>query len=127
MRNRQFSQAADAYSKAVSMAPDQALILAGQGRALLAAGQNISALQSLKKARDMDFKNINLLHDLALVYAKLENQGMAALITAERFGLTGALKDAQRHAKKAEALLPQGSPPWQRAQDILNANHLKSN
>ena len=127
MRNRQFSQAADAYSKAVSMAPDQALMLAGQGRALLAAGQNKSALQSLKKARDMDFKNINLLHDLALVYAKLENQGMAALITAERFGLTGALKDAQRHAKKAEALLPQGSPPWQRAQDILNANHLKSN
>ena len=110
MRNRQFSQAADAYSKAVSMAPDQALILAGQGRALLAAGQNKSALQSLKRARDIDFKNINLLHDLALVYAKLENQGMAALITAERFGLTGALKDAQRHAKKAEALLPQGSP-----------------
>ena len=122
MQNKQFSQAADAYAKAVSMAPDQALILAGQGRALLAAGKTKSALQPLKKARDMDFKNITLLHDLALVYAKLENQGMASLITAERFALKGNLKDAQRHAKKAEALLPQGSPPWQRAQDILKAD-----
>ena len=122
MQNKQFSQAADAYAKAVSMAPDQALILAGQGRALLAAGQTESALQPLKKARDMDFKNITLLHDLALVYAKLENQGMASLITAERFALKGNLKDARRHAKKAEALLPQGSPPWQRAQDILKAD-----
>ena len=70
----------------------------------------------------MDFKNITLLHDLALVYAKLENQGMASLITAERFALKGNLKDARRHAKKAEALLPQGSPPWQRAQDIIKAD-----
>lgn len=125
MRNRQFSQAANAYAKAVSMAPDQSLILAGQGRALLASGQTESALQSLKKAYEIDFKNITLLHDLALAYAKLENQGMASLITAERFGLKGNLKDAMRHAKKAVSLLPQGSPPWQRAQDIVNSNQLK--
>ena len=125
MRNRQFSQAANAYAKAVSMAPDQSLILAGQGRALLASGQTESALQSLKKAYEIDFKNITLLHDLALAYAKLENQGMASLITAERFGLKGDLKDALRHAKKAVSLLPQGSPPWQRAQDIVNSNQLK--
>ena len=125
MRNRQFSQAANAYAKAVSMAPDQSLILAGQGRALLASGQTESALQPLKKAYEMDFKNITLLHDLALAYAKLENQGMASLITAERFGLKGNLKDAMRHAKKAVSLLPQGSPPWQRAQDIVNSNQLK--
>ena len=125
MQNKQFSQAADAYAKAVSMAPDQALILAGQGRALLAAGQTESALQPLKKAYEMDFKNITLLHDLALAYAKLENQGMASLITAERFGLKGDLKDALWHAKKAVSLLPQGSPPWQRAQDIVNSNQLK--
>ena len=125
MQNRQFSQAANAYAKAVSMAPDQSLILAGQGRALLASGQTESALQSLKKAYEIDFKNITLLHDLALAYAKLENQGMASLITAERFGLKGNLKDAMRHAKKAVSLLPQGSPPWQRAQDIVNSNQLK--
>lgn len=125
MRNRQFSKAAEAYEKAVSMAPEEALIRAGQGRALLAAGQTENALQALKKAHEMDFKNITLLHDLALAYAKLGNQGMASLITAERFGLKGDLKDAQYHAKKAEALLPQGSPSWQRAQDIVNSNHLK--
>ncbi len=125
MQNRQFSQAANAYAKAVSMAPDQSLILAGQGRALLASGQTESALKPLKKAYEMDFKNITLLHDLALAYAKLENQGMASLITAERFGLKSNLKDAMRHAKKAVSLLPQGSPPWQRAQDIVNSNQLK--
>ena len=125
MRNRQFSKAAEAYEKAVSMAPEEALIRAGQGRALLAAGQTENALQALKKAHEMDFKNITLLHDLALAYAKLGNEGMASLITAERFGLKGDLKDAQYHAKKAEALLPPGSPSWQRAQDIINSNHLK--
>ena len=107
------------------MAPEEALIRAGQGRALLAAGQTENALQALKKAHEMDFKNITLLHDLALAYAKLGNQGMASLITAERFGLKGDLKDAQFHAKKAEGLLPQGSTSWQRAQDIVKSNHLK--
>ena len=125
MRNRQFSQAANAYAKAVSKAPDQSLIIAGQGRALLAAGQTESALQPLKKAYEMDFKNITLLHDLALAYPKLENQGIESLITAGPFDLQDKLKYAMRHAKKAVPLLPQGSPPLQRVQDIVNSNQLK--
>ena len=107
------------------MAPEEPLIRAGQGSALLAAGQTENALQALQKAHEMDLKKFTLLHDLALAYAKFGNQGMASLITAERFGLKGGFKDAQYRAKKAEALLPQGSPAWQRAQDIVNSNHLK--
>ena len=125
MRNRQFSGAVDVYEKAVAMAPDQALILAAYGRALLAAGHTKDALHSLKRARDLDFLNTKLLHDLALAYAKTGNRGMASLITAERFGLKGNLEDAKRHAKKAEALLPHGSPAWQRAQDMLHEHDLK--
>ena len=39
MRNRQLSKAAESYAKTVSMAPDKALIIVGQGRALLAEEQ----------------------------------------------------------------------------------------
>ncbi|MGR3716501.1 MAG: hypothetical protein ACU0B1_07130 [Thermohalobaculum sp.] len=45
---------------------------------------------------------------------------MAALATAERYALTGSIKDAMLHARRAAAALPEGSPGWLRAQDILS-------
>ena len=46
--------------------------------------------------------------------------GMAALATAERFALRGNIKDAMVHARRAAKALPEGSPGWLRAQDILS-------
>jgi predicted Zn-dependent protease len=46
---------------------------------------------------------------------------MASLVTAERYALTGRMKDAGIHAKRAAGLLPRGSAGWQRAQDVLSA------
>ncbi len=122
MENRQWGGALAAYESAVELAPREPLILAGYGRALLAAGKHKSALAPMEQARDRDFRNTRLLRDLALAYAKTGQNGMAALVTAERYALQGQFSDAELHARRATMQLPRGSPAWQRAQDVLIAS-----
>lgn len=121
LESRRFDAAVQAYAKAARMAPSEALILAGLGRAQLAAGDVRAALATLERARGRDFTNPSLLRDLAQAYARTGQNGMASLATAERYALQGRLKDARINAQRAEGLLPQGSVPWQRAQDVLSA------
>lgn len=121
MENRQMAAALSAYKTAVALAPREALILGGYGRALLAAGHPKSALAMLEKSRARDFRDGRVLRDMASAYAKTGKGGMAALATAERYALRGRMTDAGRQAKRATGLLPRGSTPWQRAQDVLIA------
>ncbi|WP_136441684.1 M48 family metalloprotease [Pacificoceanicola onchidii] len=121
LESRQFGSAVQVYSSAAKMAPNDALILGGLGRAMLANGQPKRALPVLERARSRDFSDPRLLRDLAVAYAQTKQNGMASLVTAERYALLGRFKDAALHAKRAEGLLPRGSGPWQRAQDVLTA------
>ncbi len=121
LESRRAEAAVTAYGRAAALAPRNALILGGQGRALLAAGQPKRALKVLEQARARDFSDARVLRDLATAYAKTGNTGMASLVTAERYALTGRLKDSQIHAKRAADLLPRGSAPWLRSQDVLSA------
>jgi predicted Zn-dependent protease len=121
MENRRWDGARAAYGRAVELAPKNALILGGYGRVLLAAGHPRDALKAMEKARARDFRDTRLLRDMSIAYAKTDQTGMAALVTAERYALQGRLSDAGLHAKRAVALLPRGSAPWQRAQDVLRA------
>jgi predicted Zn-dependent protease len=61
------------------------------------------------------------MRDLAVAYAKSGQNGMASLVTAERYAMIGRLEDAEIHATRASGLLPNGSGGWQRAQDVLSA------
>lgn len=122
LENRQVEAAVAAYRHAVEMTPNDPLILAGYGRALLAHGETRNALQVLEKARARDFKNARLLRDLGVAYSQTGNTGMASTVTAERFALQGRLADAGIHARRAVGTLPEGSPGWQRAQDVLIAS-----
>ncbi|MGC3937027.1 M48 family metalloprotease [Roseobacter sp. EG26] len=122
IETRNFSAAAAAYGRGVQLAPNDALLLSGYGRALLANGNIKKAKQTLEKARSIDFRDGSMLRDLSVAYAKSGQTGMAALVTAERYALSGRLKDAGIHAKRAVDLLPTGSGPWQRAQDVLIAS-----
>jgi len=121
LESRQVGAAVSAYKKAVSLAPRHPLVLAGYGRALLAAGRAKEALKVLASARGRDARNPAMLRDLAQAYAQTGNPGMASVATAERYALLGRLKDAAIHAKRAEGLLARGSSGWLRAQDILSA------
>lgn len=118
LESRQFGAAVGAYKRAVALAPYDALILGGQGRALLAAGQPKAAHPVLEKARARDFRDTRVLRDLAAAYARNGQNGMASAVTAERYALQGRLKDAGIHANRAMGLLPRGSAAWRRSQDI---------
>ena len=120
MRHKKFDRAAKEYQKAADLDGTNALILAGYGRALLASNQTNKALSVLKTSRQKDFRNIRMLRDLAVAYSKTGQNGMASLITAERFALQGKTKDAKIHARRALDNLPRGSPGWQSAEDMLN-------
>ncbi len=122
MESRQTKAAVAAYARAANLDPKNALILGAYGRSLLAAGQTQKALQTLERARARDGRDTRVLRDLAAAHAKLGNNGMASLVTAERYAIRGRLKDAGIHAKRASDLLPRGSTGWQRAQDVLSAS-----
>ena len=122
LEHRRVNEAIAAYGSAVEMAPNDPLILAGYGRALLVDGQVNKALQVLEKARARDYRNARLMRDLGSAYAQVGNNGMASAVTAERYALQGRLADAGIHARRAVGQLPEGSPGWQRAQDVLIAS-----
>ncbi|MFQ5439222.1 MAG: M48 family metalloprotease, partial [Paracoccaceae bacterium] len=113
-----------AYRRAVALAPGEPLILAGLGRALLSlrtsAGDR-KALDTLRRARAIDGRDSRMLRDLAVAWAKTGNNGMASLVTAERYALLARFKDARTNATRAEGLLPRGSAGWLKAQDIIAA------
>lgn len=116
--------AIEAYRRAAELAPKEPMILAGLGRALLANGQaatDAEALTVLQQARARDSYDPSLLRNLSIAYARAGDTGMASLYTAERYALTGRLKDARIHAHRAAAQLPTGSPGWQRSEDIIRA------
>lgn len=122
LEGRQAAAAIASYRKAVELAPKEALILAGYGRSLLALDNpdgDRKALEVLKKAYAKDSRDTQMLRDLAIAWAKSGNNGMASLVTAERYAFIGRFRDAQTNAQRAEGLLPQGSTGWLKAQDIL--------
>ncbi len=114
--------AAAAYRRAAALAPKEPLILGGLGRALLNMDDDRATAEArdvLARAAAADKQNAAVLRDLALAEARLGNEGAAALATAERFVIEGSRHDAGRNAERAAAFLPEGSPGWRRAQDII--------
>lgn len=110
------------WREAVALAPREPLLLGGLGRALLNTGDDArtrEARDALARSTELDRANAPVLRDLALAEARLGNEGAAALATAERFLLEGRLGDAARNAARAAALLPEGSPGWRKAEDVL--------
>ena len=122
LESRQPQRALPNYRRAVALAPNEPLIKAGLGRTLLQLREpraDAEALQVLQDARSDDLADVAVLRDLATAYERAGDTGMATLATAERYALRGDVKNAVSLARRAGAILPQGSPGWLRAQDIL--------
>jgi predicted Zn-dependent protease len=114
--------AAGLWRRAIALDPKQPLMLGGLGRALLNTDDPAltgEARDALARSIRLDPANGPVLRDLALAEARLGNEGAAALATADRFLLAGELGDAARNAARAASLLPEGSPGWRKAEDIL--------
>lgn len=116
-------QAVTPYRRAVKLAPNEPLIAAGLGRSLLTLKTrkaNREALRVLERAAVGDPFHSGMRRSLAEAYSALGNDGMAALASAERFALLGRIRDAHIQAKRAQRFLPNGSPGWLRAADVLD-------
>ena len=68
-------------------------------------------------------RNRDAWHQLSIAYGRDGQLPMAALALAEKAAATsgpGARRQARQQAQRAMQGLPEGSPPWLRAQDIYN-------
>lgn len=110
------------YRKAVQLAPDEPLILASLGAALLATEDPAvlpEAKKHLKAALKDEPDNGMAWYYLALAYGQTGDDGLAALATAERYYTLGGYGPAVNFAQRAVAKLKEGSNDWQRANDIV--------
>jgi predicted Zn-dependent protease len=106
---------------AVAYAPDQPLISALFGHALIATekpGNFDEAKRVLRSAIGRDNSNPFAWYQLGIVYDHEGDEGRAALATAERYNLQGEPKLALANAEHALRMIPTGTSDWLRAQDI---------
>jgi predicted Zn-dependent protease len=114
-------EALESLRRAVALAPDQPLIAALFGHALISTeeGENFDeAKKVLRSAIGRDNNNPFAWYQLGIVYDREGDHARASLATAERYNLEGRARLALANAEQAMAGIPRGTPDWLRAQDI---------
>lgn len=109
--------------RAVELAPNQPTIRQMYGHALVEAGgpANLEeAVAQLSRAARESSDNPGTHALLSRAYAALGRQGEASLAAAEAALARGDTGTALGLARQARNALPEGSPSWLRADDILN-------
>ena len=118
------SEAAKAYATAVSLDPGKTgLLRIGYGQALLAQGTPDSlrkAIAELRSGLERDPEIVTGYRYLAQAYGASGEVGLAELATAEGHYRADQHREAKIFAARAQQKLKKGSPPWVRAQDIIN-------
>ncbi|WP_300975447.1 M48 family metalloprotease [Sphingomonas sp. LHG3406-1] len=107
--------------ESVARAPDQPMIQAMLGHALLATEKtdNLSEAERVLKASiGRDSEQPFAWYQLGMIYSAKGDLPRAALATAERYSLQGEPKLALASAERALKGIPQGTPDFLRAQDI---------
>jgi predicted Zn-dependent protease len=110
------------YQQSVDLLPDAPLLRVSLAAAQLATEKSAfakPALDNLKIALRQENDNTFAWFEAAQAYSQLGNEPMANLSTAERYYNAGAMPAAAHFAILAQKKLPQGSPDWQRASDIM--------
>jgi len=105
-----------AYQKAVDLKPRAAQLR----QALAIAGLSV-ALTNLKAATLAEGDDPFTWYQTARAYGLMKNQPMADLATAEANYNGGDMMQALVFATRAQRALPQGSPDWEKAGDIIGA------
>ena len=114
-------EALESLRQATAAAPDQPLIAAVLGHALISTEDQAhfdEAKQVLRAAIGRDNTNPFAWYQLGIVYDREGDQARAALATAERYNLIGQPALALANAEQAMLGIPVGTPDWLRAQDI---------
>lgn len=115
--------AANAYAKALSLAPGTpGLLQVGYGQALLATGQPDlvkKAASELQTGLSREPEFANGYRYLAQAYGQMGDIANAELASAEGYFHAGQYRDAKLFAIRAQKRMKRGSPGWLRAQDII--------
>ena len=122
LESGQAREAVAPLRKAVAMAPSAALIRILLGHALVATEdpRNMDeAVRELSGAATRDPDAPEAYRHLADAYARKGDLGMAELSTARYYLGIGNFREAHNQAARAQTKLPQGSPGWVKAEDIL--------
>jgi predicted Zn-dependent protease len=111
-----------AYQHSVDLMPDASQLRVGLAAAQLATERQAlakPALDNLRIALQQEDDDPFAWYEAAQAYSQIGNEPMADLATAERYYSVGAMAPAAQFAARAEHGLAQGSPDWQRANDIV--------
>jgi len=112
-----------AYQKSVDLLPNAPQLRVGLAAAQLATERPDlanPALANLKIALQQEDDDSFAWYEAAQAYSMMGNEAMADLATAERYYNAGAMLQAAQFATRARHGLAQGSPDWQRANDIVS-------
>ncbi|WP_338502823.1 M48 family metalloprotease [Sphingomonas kaistensis] len=115
------TEALEPLRQSVAKAPDQPMIQAMLGHALLATEKNDNLPEAEKVLRasiGRDNEQPFAWYQLGVIYDRKGDMPRAALATAERYSLEGEPKLALASAERALKGIPQGTPDFLRAQDI---------
>jgi predicted Zn-dependent protease len=119
--NGRAAEALPSYEKAVQLLPRSGLLRIDLARVQLEFNQpdmDRKAVANLNEALRQENENAMAWRQLAIAEGRIGNIGMAALALAEEAMLRGDYRVAIGQAQRAERLLPAGSPPHLRVQDL---------
>ena len=120
--NSKIEQSIPPFRTSVKHAPAEALLRINLGRALFATENEANYLEASKVLRTaVLIENDNAFgwFELSRVYGALGQRAQADLANAEYHYLTRRYGEAIRLATNASKKLPQGTPDWYRASDII--------
>ncbi len=117
-------EAIAAYQKSVNLkpaAPQLRLALATAELATESPALAPAALSNLKAASLVENDDVFTWYQTAQAYSLMKNEAMANLSSAEAYYNGGAMVQAVVFATRARRDLTQGTPDWERANDIVSA------
>jgi predicted Zn-dependent protease len=122
--NGRIAEALEPYQRSVDRLPNARLLRIGLAHVqieLNRADLLKPALENLDRALRIDRAVPLAWRLVATAHGRNGELGQSALASAEYAFYSGRRSDAARMAQRAQRLLKQGTPGWQRAQDILHS------
>ncbi len=120
----QYREAIPSLRKALQLiGGEEPLMQANLAQALVATEDSAmieEALPLLRKSVVRDGDNARAYHTLATALARKGQMPQAEYAAAQANFIEGNFKQAQIFAKRAQTKLPQGSPEWNRAEEIVS-------
>ena len=116
-------EALEAYREAVRLAPHAGLIRVELGRAAIEVGTRDALDEAVRHLREVARRKPQFAgawYWLGIAEGRSGRPALADLALAEHALLTGDIRRAASLAGRAVRKLPEYSPDWQRAEDILN-------